>query len=112
YTADRGADNGLSNAVIAVEGINNTPFHLGPVAASAEGTTLYVTRTYPGKEGAVTREERRKYRTNKLELYIYTKGDDGGWRSEPFAYNNVEEYSVGHAALSADGQTLYFVSDM
>src|SRR5690606_41427934 len=60
YTADRGADNGLSNAVIAVEDLNNVPFHIGRVAASADGTVLYVTRTYPGKAGNVTREEDRK----------------------------------------------------
>ncbi|PPL04350.1 OmpA family protein [Parapedobacter indicus] len=112
YTADRGADNGLSDAVIAVEDINNTPYHMGPVAASADGTTLYVTRTYPGKKGAVTREERQKYRTHKLELYIYTQGEGGSWKATPFPYNNVEEYSVGHAALSVDGGILYFVSDM
>ncbi|WP_090622535.1 OmpA family protein [Parapedobacter indicus] len=112
YTADRGADNGLSNAVIADEGINNVPYHIGPVAADAAGTTLYVTRTYPGKEGSVTREERRKYRTHKLELYIYTQGDGGSWKATPFPYNKVEEYSVGHAALSRDGSILYFVSDM
>src|SRR5690606_6242269 len=112
YTADRGADNGLSNAVIAVEGITSTPFHMGPVAADATGDTLYVTRTYPGKSGSVSREDRRKYRTNKLELYVYTVDGNGSWQSEPFAYNNVEEYSVGHAALSADGSTLYFASDM
>ncbi|MFC7525809.1 OmpA family protein [Parapedobacter sp. GCM10030251] len=112
YTADRGADNGLSNAVIAVDGINNAPFHIGPVAADADGATLYVTRTYTGKNGNVAREERRKYRTNTLELYRYTLGDDGNWRAEPFPYNNVAEYSVGHAAVSTDGNTLYFVSDM
>ncbi|MEC3878688.1 OmpA family protein [Parapedobacter sp. 10938] len=112
YTADRGTDNMLSDAVIAVDGINNAPFHMGPVAANAEGTTLYVTRTYAGKEGNVSREERRKYLTNTLELYIYTQGDDGSWQSAPFPYNNVEEYSLGHAAVSTDGNVLYFVSDM
>ncbi|SKB59006.1 WD40-like Beta Propeller Repeat [Parapedobacter luteus] len=112
YTADRRADNALSNAVMAVEGINQTPYHTGPVAADSNGTTLYVTRTYPGKQGGVSRESRRKYRTNKLELYSYTQGEGGEWLAEPFAYNNVREYSVGHAALSNDGSTLYFVSDM
>src|SRR5690606_29600764 len=104
YTAERGADNGLSDAVRADEDINSTPFHMGPLAADAAGTTLYVTRTHPGKDGNVTREERRKYRTNKLELYIYTREDGGSWEATPFPYNNVEEYSVGHAALSADGK--------
>src|SRR5690606_29240779 len=81
YTADRSADNTLSDAVIALDGINNTPFHIGPVAADATGSTLYVTRTYAGKDGSVAREERRKYLTNTLELYCYTKTEDGSWQS-------------------------------
>src|SRR5690606_38389977 len=46
-----------------------------------------------------------------LELYIYRKAD-GAWEAEPFAYNDVKAYSVGHAALSIDDNVLYFVSDM
>lgn len=49
---------------------------------------------------------------NRLELFManYTKGE---WNEpQPFEYNNVEEYSVGHPAITADGKTLYFVSDM
>ena len=112
YTADRGRNNGLSNPVIATEDINNGTYHVGPVAADASGNTLFVTRTYVGKDGERTREGQRKYRTNKLELFIFTKNGDGSWSSEPFAHNNVQEYSVGHAALSADGGTLYYASDM
>ena len=112
YTADRAADQELSNPVMATGDINDGKYHVGPIAADAGGNTLFVTRTYVGKDGEETKEDRRKYRTNKLELYIYTKQDDGSWQSEPFAYNNVQAYSVGHAALSADGSTLYFVSDM
>ncbi|MFC7526899.1 OmpA family protein [Parapedobacter sp. GCM10030251] len=112
YTADRRADNGLSSAVMAVEGINNARYHTGPAAADQGGRTLYITRTYPGKQGDTSRENRRRYRTNRLELYIHRQGSGGEWESEPFIYNNVKEYSVGHAALSVDGSTLYFVSDM
>ncbi len=112
YTADRNRDNTLHDPVLAVVGINDTRYHIGPVAAGADGATLYVTRTYVGKEGDVEREERQKYRTNKLELYLYTQVEGGDWQSEPFAYNNVGEYSVGHAALSVGSDTLYFVSDM
>src|SRR5690606_18359512 len=67
YTADRGPDNGLSDAVIGVDGINCTRYHVGPVAADASGKTLYVTRTYAGRDGNVSREDRRKYLTNMLE---------------------------------------------
>ncbi len=49
---------------------------------------------------------------NRLEIHI-AKNKDGKWTSIlPFQYNNPEEYSVGHPTISADGNTLYFVSDM
>src|SRR5690606_15330453 len=111
-TADRSADNGLSDAVISGDGLNGEAFHVGPVSADAAGNTLYVTRTYVGKDGERSLEERRKYRTHNLELYIYSRGDGGSWEAVPFPYNDVERYSVGHASLSEDGTTLYYVSDM
>ncbi|WP_257669675.1 OmpA family protein [Parapedobacter tibetensis] len=111
YTADRSTDNSLSQPTIAPAGLNSEPYHIGPVAADKDGNTLYVTRTYPGKEGERTREARKKYRTSKLELYTYTKDNDE-WKPAAFPYNNIKEYSVGHATLSEDGNTLYFVSDM
>ena len=38
--------------------------------------------------------------------------EDGSWGAEKaFPYNN-DEYSVGHATLTADGKTMYFASDM
>ncbi len=112
YTADRHSDNTLTNPVIAAESINGEKFHVGPLAADASGNTLFVTRTYVGNDGERTREEQRKYHTHRLELYIYTKNDDGTWSAEPFAHNNVQEYSLGHATLSEDGNTLYYASDM
>lgn len=112
YTADRLGDNTLTNAVLAAESLNDASYHIGPLAADATGDTLYVTRTYPGKEGTETREGRGSYRTNTLELYLYTRGSDNVWSPEPFVHNNVSKYSVGHAALSEDGEILYFVSDM
>ncbi len=112
YTADRSDDNTLTNPALAVGEINDASYHLGPVAADATGNTLFITRTYPGREGERTREDRQKFLTRNLELYCYTRNNDGTWSAEPFAYNNVQEYSLGHAALSQDGNTLYYVSDM
>lgn len=49
---------------------------------------------------------------NRLEIYI-AKNTNGKWTSVlPFQYNKPEDYSVGHPTLSADGNTLYFVSNM
>ena len=112
YKADRAVDNELSNGAIAELSMNNTAYHVGPVAADAQGKTLYVTRTYPGKNGTRTQEGKTKYLTSRLELYIYTRGEDGSWESEPFAYNNVDAYSLGHATVDTTGNVLYFVSDM
>ncbi len=112
YTADRDANNVLTNPVIAAESINGDKFHIGPLTADASGNTLFVTRTYVGNDGDRTKEGYRKYHTHRLELYIHTKNDDGTWSVEPFAHNNVKEYSLGHATLSEDGNTLYYASDM
>ena len=91
--------------------INDAAYHVGPVAAAKDGNTLYVTRTHGGREVALQKESGTRYRTQTLELYIYRK-TDGVWVAEPFAYNNVKAYSVGHAALSVDENILYFASDM
>ena len=113
FSAERATDNSLSSPQFAADMHNDARYHIGPITMDADGQTLYVTRTYPGKEGAVSKERHTKYHTNKLELYRYTKdASTGEWNAEPFAYNNVKAYSVGHAALAPDGNTLYFVSDM
>lgn len=91
--------------------VNESPYHVGPVAVSTDGRTLFVTRTHVGREGQVSREIGKKYRTNNLELFIHTV-ENGEWQVTPFAYNDVMHYSVGHASLSPDGNTLYFASDM
>lgn len=49
---------------------------------------------------------------NRIEIYL-AKFEDGEWvPAEPFPYNDPENYSVGHPALSPDGNILYFTSDM
>ena len=111
YTAHLSEEGTLASPTVANSDLNTGEYHVGPVAASADGNTLYITRTYTGKDGEQEKIAGRKYRTQTLELYIY-HFENGEWSSEPFPYNNVKEYSVGHAALSPDGNLLYFVSDM
>ncbi|MEC3879930.1 OmpA family protein, partial [Parapedobacter sp. 10938] len=111
YTAPLSSSGTLGSPSIATTNINDAKFHVGPVAAEKGGNTLYVTRTHVGKDVVLQKEDGRRYRTNTLELYIYRK-TDGVWTAEPFAYNDVKNYSVGHAALSLDENTLYFSSDM
>lgn len=85
----------------------NMAFHDGPASFSPDNKTVYFTRVYR-KVGEV---DTSRYYTNKLKIYT-SKYDGSKWSNpEPF-YLNSEDYSVGHPAVSPDGNTLYFVSDM
>lgn len=114
HQAKRNADLTLFDALLNNELIyNKAPFHTGPLATNNAGNVFYVTRTQTGKKKnrAKMYEEGEQYKTSTLELYVYTKTNEG-WDVQPFQYNNPSQYSVGHATLSPDEKTLYFVSDM
>lgn len=99
----------------------NTTFHNGPGVFDTYNDVLYFTRTnmYKVKSPAVNSnptefdlgEETFSW-INRLEIYSM-RYRNGKWEEmQPFAYNNVEKFSVGHPALSPDGNVLYFASDM
>jgi outer membrane protein OmpA-like peptidoglycan-associated protein len=107
YSASPSA-NGSWGTPKALPGAVNGRFHDGPATFSADERTMYFTRS-----------DYYKFRLNKdgsavshLMLYRATKDDQGNWTDiHQFAYNG-DEFSTGHAALSADGGTLYYISDM
>lgn len=111
YTANRADDQTLGAQLIDKSTYNDERFHVGPVISNKAGNQLFITRTYVGKDGEVTKEDRQKFKTNNLELYIYSLSN-GNWKAVAFPYNDVQKYSVGHAALSPDEKILYFVSNM
>lgn len=87
----------------------NGKYHEGPLVVYDEGRKMIFTRDnyYKGKLKA------SKNGTTKLNLY-YAERDsvsDQWGDPQPLPFNN-DEYSVGHPAISEDGLTLYFVSDM
>lgn len=99
----------------------NYKYHNGPATYNDNTKKLYYTRT---KMVRVTKKPINSdptswydYSTaeeyvNRLEIFsaIYKEGQ---WTEvTPFAYNNPEEYNVGHPAISQDGKVLYFVCDM
>lgn len=101
----------LSATTEVPSALNEGNYHVGPLSSNADGSVLYITRTHDGGHTGTEKEGHRRYRTSRLELYIYTH-ENGNWISTPFPYNNVKEYSLGHAVLSADESKLYYVSDM
>ena len=96
----------------------NSDYH--NATASADGDKLYFTRTHmvrkrintnPDPTSWISEPEVQEY-VNRLEIFTAER-QGGTWSNiQPFAYNNVTEFSVGHPALSPDGKVLYFASDM
>lgn len=112
FSTEQGAANvGLDQGKQVAGLFNEAAYHVGPVISNKEGDVLFVTRTYPGADAERYRAYGKTVKRKNLELKIYKK-DSNRWIEVNFPYNNVKEYSLGHAALSADEQTLYFASDM
>jgi outer membrane protein OmpA-like peptidoglycan-associated protein len=83
----------------------NSKYHDGPAFYSFAQNTLYITRTNM-KGGKPVRDK-----NGNVNLKIYeSKYENGQWTAaQEWRYNN-NDYSTGHATLSKDGQTMYFVS--
>jgi outer membrane protein OmpA-like peptidoglycan-associated protein len=84
----------------------NQEYHDGPASFTADGNTIFFTRSFYGKA-----KREGVFKTNLLKIYTAQK-NDGNWSKPESFFLNSKDYSVGHPAISADGQTLYFVSDM
>lgn len=111
YSALRYDDAALNYPAMMEAIFNDALYHVGPVEVDAKEETLYVTRTYAGKSGERVRISGKSWKSQNLELKVYRKNGDS-WTEEEFPYNNVQAYSLGHAALNADNSILYFASDM
>lgn len=81
-------------------------FHNGPACFSVDGKEMYFTRNNV-EDGKVRMSDTKII---KLKIFVSRKNDN--WEKEiPFEYNS-DQYSVCHPSISADGNTLYFSSDM
>jgi outer membrane protein OmpA-like peptidoglycan-associated protein len=94
-----------------------TDYHVGPMVWNATEDTAYVTiatrasaSTLP-IDKKVQKNDERLY-TRRLELIIAVKTEGRWGYLKAFPYNDVKAYSIGHAALSKNGNLLYFTSDM
>ena len=106
FVADRDAADGKLNNASLLSRKTNTRYHEGPACFTAEGATMYFTRNnYFNKE---YRKDSKGI--NNLKIFR-AKWNGSAWSEENLWINN-DEFSVGHPALSPDGKTMYFVSDM
>jgi hypothetical protein len=81
----------------------NGKLHDGPAGFSNDGNFMaYTTNHY---------HDRSKDKVVELQIH-FCSFKDGKWsKPRPFYLNN-EKYSVGHACLTADGNVMYFSSNM
>lgn len=100
--------NGTSwDAPVALEGDINGIYHDGPATFSADGNTMYFSRNnYIKKKASRSEADVVNIKTYKAEK------KDGKWTNVQELQFNSDEYSVGHPSLSADANSLYFISDM
>ncbi len=94
-----------TNEIIASEKFSkiNKKYHEGPASFNKAGTYMVFTRNnYKNKstDGIV-----------KLEMFYSEFINDKWQKAQPMPFNS-NEYSVGHASLTAGGDTMYFASDM
>ena len=81
----------------------NKKYHDGSVTFSKDGNTMFFSRDNYKKRSADG--------VRNIEMYE-SKFKDGKWEDKVAFPLNNKEYSIGQPALSADGNTLYFTSDM
>lgn len=112
FAAQKNDKNSLENRELSKSIYNDVYYHVGPLAANKEGSLFLITRTYPGKKGRITKINGNRYLTQNMELYLQSK-KYGRWLApQPFIYNDVKKYSLGHAVLSLDEKVMYYISDM
>ncbi|SNR15015.1 OmpA family protein [Tenacibaculum jejuense] len=85
----------------------NTRYHESNAILTSDGNTLYFTRD--NYDGDKLRGDDDK--VTHLKIYK-AENIDGEWKNLEELPFNSDLYSCGHPALSPDGKTLYFVSDM
>jgi outer membrane protein OmpA-like peptidoglycan-associated protein len=108
YQAENSVKDGNGNFKLTLmpEQINDD-YHTGSATLSADGKTLYFT-----KSGVVDGVKYDKDAVIKKTIY-FAKNEGGVWSAAvPFPFNSALEYSVEHPAISPDGKILYFASDM
>ncbi len=82
----------------------NDEFHNGPICFSNDQSEAYFTRVgYDRKKG--------KDFVSKPQIFVSKRDGEKWGKPQPFQHND-ENYAFSQPALSPDGKTLYFASDM
>ncbi|PRZ19241.1 OmpA family protein [Flavobacterium granuli] len=107
YSSEVNANGNLNSPVLFDNKINSK-FHESSPVFTNDGKTMYFTRNnyLNGRKG----EDDKKI--TLLKIYKATRAEDGKWVNITALPFNSDQYNVAHPALSPNGETLYFASDM
>lgn len=99
--------NGIVGTPVLFSALLATPVNEGPAAFTGGGRTICYTRNQvlPKKLANL------RHANSQLGLYFSHLNDDAWQPPSPFQHNSPK-YAVMHPTFSADGNTLFFVSDM
>lgn len=106
YQAGVSADGSVGDVDPIGKGINGK-WHEGTASFTADGSVVYFTRN-DATDGKLGESESG---ITQLKIYSSERNDDGTWSTPVELSINSSQYSTGHPSISADGSTLYFVSD-
>jgi len=108
YKAEIFSDGTIGKAEIIGDPIT-TKFHEGSASYDAMTNQLFFTRTGYFEKELSTDDQG----VTNIEIFTshYDEDTDEWLAIKPFPYNN-NQYSIAQPSVSADGKTLYFVSDM
>lgn len=82
----------------------NTRFHEGPSVIAPDGTIFFTRNNYSNNKAG-------KSKDGTVKLKLYTASGRNWDKVEELSFNS-DNYSVGHPAISSDGNILIFTSDM
>jgi outer membrane protein OmpA-like peptidoglycan-associated protein len=94
----------INNKVSAFQKSSNSKFNEGALCFTPDGRTVFFTRNAKQKSKGTA--------SYVLMLYYASVDNKGRWSNiQPVNFNNAS-YSVGHPAVTMDGKSLIFASDM
>lgn len=111
YFAQRNTDGRLKKPVYLRQNLN-TRLHDGPAIFNAAESVAFITRSNTGEfVGKGVKGKRDANGFNRVNIYRVENKLDRWRKGEPVPFNS-KEYNVAHPAVTKDGETLFFASDM
>lgn len=105
-------NNGKDTANKLMNEINGS-YHTASPSFTADGKTMfYAMTTYVNKKGSFLGKEKPYTMMVTIKYRVWDDKKQSWDEPQNFPYNSSLGYSVGDPFISADGNTLYFVSDM